>query len=92
MYLSISFTHILALSWFPHRVTHEVDLSLRHEVGRLPERELLVECVTSVEYDVKCDANVCRYNILIYAKDLQSKPKSDNEEMMHAPWPRTAPA
>jgi len=41
-------------------------------MGRLPERELLVECVTSVEYDVKRDANISRYDILIYTKDLQS--------------------
>jgi len=40
-------------------------------MGRLPEREPLVECVTSVEYDVKRDANVSRYDILIYTKDLQ---------------------
>jgi len=42
---------------------------------RLSEHELLIECVTSVEHDVKRDTNVSRYNILTYQANSNQKPK-----------------
>ena len=45
---------------------------------RPPEHELLVECVTGIEYDVKRDANVSRYHVLIHQDQTQIGQRKDD--------------